>query len=68
MAPDLPINQGQLFNYTNVATTANNFIPIPGAEGTLQAVLNTFIINSKDTSITIPQKEFEAITTNTVFI
>ncbi len=68
MAPDLPINEGQLFNYTNVATTANNFIPIPGAEGTLQAVLNTFIINSKDASITIPQKEFETITTNTVFI
>ncbi len=65
MAPDLPINEGQLFNYTNVATTANNFIPIPGAEGTLQAVLNTFIINSKDASITIPQKEFEVITTNT---
>ncbi len=29
-------NSDLIFNITNVAVTANNFIPIPGAEGTLQ--------------------------------
>ena len=31
------------FNYTNIAVTANNWIPIPGAEGTLQILIITFI-------------------------
>ena len=32
-----------LFNYVNVATTANNWVPIPGGEGTLQMLLTWFI-------------------------
>lgn len=32
-----------IFNVSNVAISANNFIPIPGAEGTIQWTLITFI-------------------------
>ncbi|MGL4951359.1 MAG: lysylphosphatidylglycerol synthase domain-containing protein [Mycoplasma sp.] len=32
-----------VFNYTNVATTANNFIPLPGSEGSLQVLLNAML-------------------------
>ncbi len=32
-------NSDYIFNITNVAVTANNFIPIPGAEGTLQITI-----------------------------
>lgn len=46
--PNFSFNAFELFNYVNVSTTANNFIPIPGAEGTLQAVIVIFIKNSKD--------------------
>ncbi len=67
-APNAWINAAELFNYTNVSTTANNFIPIPGAEGTLQAVLNIFIINSKTTTISVPAEQLSSLTTNTVFI
>ncbi len=34
-------NSNYLFNITNVAITANNFIPIPGAEGTIQVTIIT---------------------------
>ncbi len=34
-------NSNYLFNITNVAVTANNFIPIPGAEGTIQVTIIT---------------------------
>lgn len=34
-----------IFNYTNIATTANNFIPLPGSEGTLQLVLKILLNN-----------------------
>lgn len=33
-----------IFNVTNVAWTANNFIPIPGGEGTIQIILQKFLI------------------------
>lgn len=36
----------QLFNYVNISVTANNFIPIPGAEGTLQLLLSVFLNKS----------------------
>ena len=41
--PNHNLNPADLFNYINVATTANNFTPIPGAEGSLQAILLIFI-------------------------
>ncbi|MGL4617045.1 MAG: lysylphosphatidylglycerol synthase domain-containing protein [Mycoplasmoidaceae bacterium] len=36
------------FNYTNIAVTANNWVPIPGSEGTLQILILAFMngINS----------------------
>ncbi|MGL5640457.1 MAG: lysylphosphatidylglycerol synthase transmembrane domain-containing protein [Mycoplasmoidaceae bacterium] len=37
------INFWDLFNYTNIAYTANNWVPSPGGEGTLQILLITFI-------------------------
>ena len=37
------LNPWELFNFINVATTANNFVPIPGAEGSLQAVILIFV-------------------------
>ncbi|MGL4647270.1 MAG: lysylphosphatidylglycerol synthase domain-containing protein [Mycoplasmoidaceae bacterium] len=36
------ISYNDWFNYTNIAVTANNWIPIAGAEGTLQFSLLTF--------------------------
>lgn len=35
---------GNVFNVVNVAWTANNFIPIPGGEGTIQIILQKFLI------------------------
>ena len=32
-----------LFNLSNVAVTANNFVPIPGGEGTIQVLMKKFI-------------------------
>ena len=42
------------YNFANVATVANNFIPIPGSEGTLQFVLISFF-NSTITKLGIPK-------------
>ncbi|WP_027119808.1 lysylphosphatidylglycerol synthase transmembrane domain-containing protein [[Mycoplasma] testudinis] len=33
-----------IFNISNVAISANNFVPIPGGEGTIQIVLQRFIL------------------------
>ncbi len=63
----LSFNPGDLFNYVNVATTANNFIPIPGAEGSLQAILLMFIKNSVNVP-NLTHQELETITNNSVFI
>lgn len=48
--PNHGINSLDLFNYVNVASTANNFVPIPGAEGTIQALLLLFIKSSTNIS------------------
>lgn len=39
-----------IYNYTSVSVVANNFIPIPGAEGTIQYILSNFfsIINNTE--------------------
>lgn len=42
------------YNFANVATVANNFIPIPGGEGTLQFVLISFF-NSTTNKLAIPK-------------
>lgn len=44
LQPDHHLNPNWLFNLINVATTANNFSPIPGAEGGLQTTLLFLII------------------------
>ncbi len=41
------INFWDIFNYTNIGTTANNFVPLPGSEGTLQIILKILLSNSK---------------------
>lgn len=46
--PNNTLNPGELFNYVNVASTANNLVPIPGAEGTIQAMLLLFIQSSAE--------------------
>ncbi len=65
MEGNFSFNPGDLFNYANVATTANNFIPIPGAEGSLQAILILFIQNSTKG---INHDELKIVTNNSVFI
>lgn len=44
LQPDHHLRPNWLFNLINVATTANNFSPIPGAEGGLQTTLLFLII------------------------
>ncbi|MGL4947954.1 MAG: glycosyltransferase [Mycoplasma sp.] len=39
----LNINFWDVYHYTNVSLTANNFIPIPGGEGTLQYFLGQYL-------------------------
>ncbi|ACI60347.1 lysylphosphatidylglycerol synthase transmembrane domain-containing protein [Ureaplasma urealyticum] len=36
-----------LFNYTNVAVTATNFVPLPGSEGSIQYMLRIFLANDQ---------------------
>ncbi len=50
------------FNYTNVAVTANNWVPIGGAEGTLQIAMITFLNSS------IPPSAVESAKTEIVSI
>lgn len=49
----------EIFNFTNIGTTANNFVPIPGSEGSLQIILKVLLTN---TGIN------EKILDNTIFI
>ena len=35
-----------VFNYMNVGVTANNFVPLPGSEGSLQAILQIMLSNT----------------------
>lgn len=43
------LNYSDIFNFTNIATTANNFIPLPGSEGSLQILLQAML--NLDTNI-----------------
>ena len=52
------------FNYTNIAVTANNWIPIPGAEGTLQILIITFI-NGINTNV---DNVFKENVNNIIFV
>ncbi len=63
---DIGIDFMTMFNYVNVGVTANNFIPIPGGEGTLQGVLITLFSTSKDTNLT--HQQLVQVSTNAVFI
>ncbi|MGL4617308.1 MAG: lysylphosphatidylglycerol synthase transmembrane domain-containing protein [Mycoplasmoidaceae bacterium] len=45
---DIPFSDW--YNYTNIAFTANNWVPIPGGEGTLQILIITFI-NGVNTNV-----------------
>ncbi|MES3518731.1 lysylphosphatidylglycerol synthase transmembrane domain-containing protein [Mycoplasmoides gallisepticum] len=40
----------KVFNFSNVAITANNFIPIPGGEGTIQVTLELYFQSLVDPS------------------
>ena len=66
--PGLVINYFSVFNYVNVAVTANNFIPIPGGEGTIQILLITFIKNGNDISGNLNNKSIEEVINSAVFI
>lgn len=66
--PGLDINAFNLFNYVNVAVTANNFVPIPGGEGTLQVLLISFIKYGNDISSSIPASDIDTIINSMVFI
>ncbi|EDT87957.1 MAG: UPF0104 family protein [Ureaplasma parvum] len=37
-----------LFNYTNIAVTATNFVPLPGSEGSIQFMLRVFLTNDQN--------------------
>ena len=69
--PNNNLNPGLLFNYINVATTANNFTPIPGAEGSLQAIILIFINASaqkQNAGITIDQAQLKNLLDSSVVI
>ncbi len=55
-----------MFNYVNVGVTANNFVPIPGGEGTLQGILITLF--SAINNSAFPHDELIQISTDSVFI
>ena len=65
---DFRFNAWDLFNYANVAVTANNFIPIPGAEGTIQATIAVLVQFSNNNHFIGNQEELKMITNNSVFI
>ena len=59
-----------LFNYVNVSTTANNWVPIPGGEGTLQMLLTWFItpdINASNPSLP-PDIDWTTFSNSGIFI
>lgn len=67
LAPELNFNFGDLFNYVNVASTANNYVPIPGAEGTLQLVLSVLIKNSSN-NVLQNSNQLTLVVNNSIFI
>ncbi|MGL4950580.1 MAG: glycosyltransferase [Mycoplasma sp.] len=59
------VNFWDIYHYTNVSLTANNFIPIPGGEGTLQYILSTFIFYGN--SIQLEEVDLRIFVDNVVF-
>ncbi|QZX48985.1 lysylphosphatidylglycerol synthase transmembrane domain-containing protein [Mycoplasma sp. E35C] len=45
----------EVFNFTNISVTANNFIPIPGAEGTIQFTLELYFKSLIDKNSLTPE-------------
>ncbi len=39
----VPFTLADIYNYSNIAITANNFMPVPGSEGTIQLLMQTLI-------------------------
>ncbi len=68
LAPNSNFNFGDLFNYVNVASTANNYVPIPGAEGTLQLVLSVLIKNSSNNILLDNKQQLTLVVNNSIFI
>ncbi len=67
--PSYRLNPWDIFNFVNIATTANNFIPIPGAEGTIQGVIVVFIRTSKNIGdIGFAEDELKILADNSVFL
>ncbi|WP_156940233.1 lysylphosphatidylglycerol synthase transmembrane domain-containing protein [Mycoplasmoides alvi] len=50
------LSYSDMFNLSNVAVSGNNFIPIPGAEGSIQLILNIFIQAFASSVITNPNQ------------
>lgn len=65
--PNNGISPWDIFNYVNIASTANNFIPIPGAEGTLQGTIATFIRTTNDIS-SLGNEQLKVLCDNSVFV
>ncbi len=63
---DIGVDFMTMFNYVNVGVTANNFVPIPGGEGTLQGVLIT-LFSTVSTS-PLPHEELVRVSTDSIFV
>lgn len=59
-----------LFNLSNVAVTANNFVPIPGGEGTIQVLMKKFINVWANTSsdINLSKEEIGTAIDESIFV
>ncbi|WP_027333118.1 lysylphosphatidylglycerol synthase transmembrane domain-containing protein [Mycoplasmoides gallisepticum] len=65
----------KVFNFSNVAITANNFIPIPGGEGTIQVTLELYFQSLVNPSLLsrefiryFDSKAFNTDINNTIFL
>lgn len=65
--PGLELNYFDIFNYTNVAITANNFIPIPGGEGTIQFTIRNFMLQDIGNNV-LSDSQWKVFIDNSVFI
>lgn len=49
------ISFSAIFNYSNVGVTANNFVPLPGSEGSLQIILKIMLSTSLGSTDTMKE-------------
>ncbi len=48
---EIPFTLTDIYNYSNIAITANNFMPVPGSEGTIQLLMQTLIKAGSQTAL-----------------